>query len=44
MFFLYSRVIEGIDTLEAISNIKTFNDRPQDQCIVTQCGTLTVKQ
>lgn len=41
---LCRRVIEGTEVLESLNKIKTFdNERPQEHCIISDCGKLTVK-
>ena len=37
-YLMHRRVIEGYEVLKSLEMIATYNERPQEQCQVSNCG------
>lgn len=37
-FFIYRQVIEGLEVLDKLENVETYNERPTMECKIMECG------
>ena len=42
-FYLWSReLIEGVEVLEQIEAVSTYNERPLSECLIVDCGVFDI--